>query len=318
MDANDLRLFEETLRKAAVGRSGAEFDTALDEVGWRDALTEAPTSAAVLFAIQGEHCATSSALDDVLAVALDLPPSATTAIVLPRLGTHVAPAMLTDDRVTVRGVGSRRVPEAKDIVITVGSADGRFAMTVATADLELRPVTGIDPAGGWVEILGELPAPNADGRTIAPWSAAVIAGQLALASELVANSRTMLSLARDHAVERVQFGVPIASFQAVRHRLAEALYAVESADAAVAASWEELNSYTAAMAKAIAGRSSKTVARHAQQVLAGMGFTSEHRFHHYLKRALVLDQLFGSSAALSEEIGVDVLRTGSLPPVRPL
>jgi alkylation response protein AidB-like acyl-CoA dehydrogenase len=128
----------------------------------------------------------------------------------------------------------------------------------------------------------------------------------------------MLGLARDHAVEREQFGVPIASFQAVRHRLADALYAVESADAAVAASWEAPDAYTAAIAKAIAGRSAKTVARHAQQVLAGMGFASEHRFHHYFKRSLMLDQLFGSSAALSEAIGADVLRIGLLPPVRPL
>jgi alkylation response protein AidB-like acyl-CoA dehydrogenase len=150
------------------------------------------------------------------------------------------------------------------------------------------------------------------------WEAAVVAGQLAVASELVAGSREMLRLARGHAVEREQFGVPIASFQAVRHRLAEALVAVEAAAGAVAASWEEPTPYTAAMAKSIAGRSARTVARHAQQVLAGMGFTSDHAFHRYFRRSLVLDHLFGSSASLSERIGAEVLRTGVLPPVRPL
>jgi alkylation response protein AidB-like acyl-CoA dehydrogenase len=72
------------------------------------------------------------------------------------------------------------------------------------------------------------------------------------------------------------------------------------------------------MAKAIAGRSARTVAKHAQQVLAGMGFTAEHPFHLYLKRTMVLDQLFGSSAAISEEVGAAVLRDRRLPAILPL
>ena len=52
---------------------------------------------------------------------------------------------------------------------------------------------------------------------------------------------------------------------------------------------------TAAMAKAIAGRSARTAARHCQQVLAGIGFTTEHALHRYVRRVLVLDELFGSA-----------------------
>ncbi len=52
---------------------------------------------------------------------------------------------------------------------------------------------------------------------------------------------------------------------------------------------------TAAMAKALAGRAARTAARHCQQVLAGIGFTTEHQFHRYVRRVLVLDQLFGSA-----------------------
>ena len=83
----------------------------------------------------------------------------------------------------------------------------------------------------------------------------------------------MLDLARAHALERVQFGRPIARFQAVRHRLADALVAVEALDAALGAAWDEPNPMTAALAKAIAGRTARTVATHCQQVLAG------HRLH---------------------------------------
>jgi alkylation response protein AidB-like acyl-CoA dehydrogenase len=143
-------------------------------------------------------------------------------------------------------------------------------------------------------------------------------GRLALAHELVGASRAMLDLARIHALERVQFGRPIAGFQAVRHRLAEALVAVEAADAAVAAGWDAATPPAAALAKAIAGRSARTVARHAQQVLAGIGFTTEHPLHTYVRRVLVLDRLLGDSRRLTQRLGEDVLRTRRLPPILPL
>ena len=47
------------------------------------------------------------------------------------------------------------------------------------------------------------------------------------------------------------------------------------------------------MAKAVAGRQARTTARHCQQVLAGIGFTTEHPLHHYVRRTLVLDALLG-------------------------
>jgi alkylation response protein AidB-like acyl-CoA dehydrogenase len=146
----------------------------------------------------------------------------------------------------------------------------------------------------------------------------VAVGRLALAHELVGASRAMLELARTHALERVQFGRPIAGFQAVRHRLAEALVAVEAADAAVAGGWDAGTAEAAATAKAVAGRSARTVARHAQQVLAGIGFTTEHPLHGYVRRALVLDRLLGDATRLTRRQGEDILRTRTLPPILPL
>ena len=113
----------------------------------------------------------------------------------------------------------------------------------------------------------------------------------------------MLDLARAHALDRVQFGRPIAQFQAVRHRLADALVALEALEAALTAAKEEGNSETAALAKAIAGRTAHTVARHCQQVLAGIGFTMEHPFHRFLKRALALEGLFGSADEIVLSVG---------------
>ena len=105
----------------------------------------------------------------------------------------------------------------------------------------------------------------------------------------------MLDLARTHALERVQFGRPIARFQAVRHRLADALVAVEALEATLAAARDEPNPQTAALAKAFAGRAARTVSAHCQQVLAGIGFTTEHPFHRFFKRTILLEGLFGSA-----------------------
>ena len=53
--------------------------------------------------------------------------------------------------------------------------------------------------------------------------------------------RAMLALARQHALDRVQFGRPVASFQAVRHRLAETLVAIEGAEATLSAATDNLD-----------------------------------------------------------------------------
>jgi hypothetical protein len=145
---------------------------------------------------------------------------------------------------------------------------------------------------------------------------ALAAGRLALAHELVGASRAMLELARAHAVERVQFDRPIAQFQAVRHKLAETLVAIEGANDACSAAWELGADPTAcAAAKACAGRAARLAAKHCQQVLAGIGFTLEHPFHRFLRRALVLDRLLGDSKTLTRELGEQLLRDRQVPPM---
>ncbi|MGH9274577.1 MAG: acyl-CoA dehydrogenase family protein, partial [Acidimicrobiales bacterium] len=128
----------------------------------------------------------------------------------------------------------------------------------------------------------------------------------------------MLELAREHALERIQFGQPISRFQAVRHRLADTLVAIETADAVLAAAWLDQSPQTAAMAKSLAGRGARTAAGHSQQVLAGIGFTTEHPLHRYIRRVLVLDELFGAARSLTKELGDDLLTSRQLPPLLPL
>jgi alkylation response protein AidB-like acyl-CoA dehydrogenase len=85
-----------------------------------------------------------------------------------------------------------------------------------------------------------------------------------------------------------------------------------------AAAWDDPSPLASSIAKAVAGASARTVARHAQQVLGGMGYTTDHPLHRYVRRTLVLDQLLGSGRALTREIGEQLLRERELPAMLPL
>jgi hypothetical protein len=135
-------------------------------------------------------------------------------------------------------------------------------------------------------------------------------GRRALAHWLVGSAEAMLALARTHVLDRVQFGQPLASFQAVRHRLAETLVAVEGAKATLAATDDE---FGCLLAKAAAGQAALTAARNCQQVLGGMGFTAEHAFHRHFRRALLLDGLLGSARELTREAGSVVRHNNPAP-----
>lgn len=141
----------------------------------------------------------------------------------------------------------------------------------------------------------------------------VAEARLAVGWWLVGSGRAMLRLARQHALDRVQFGKPIATFQAVRHRLAETLVAIEGAEATLSLPGADNPDLTAFLAKAAAGKAALTAARHCQQVLGGIGFTEEHDLHHHVKRALVLDGLLGSSRELTRRAGAGLRARGSAP-----
>jgi len=143
--------------------------------------------------------------------------------------------------------------------------------------------------------------------------AALAAGRRAVGHQTLGACRTMLDLARTHAQDRVQFGRPIARFQAVRHRLADALVAIETLDAVLGAAVDEPNDLTAALAKATAGRTARVVATNCQQVLAGIGFTTDHPFHRYLKRTMVLGGLFGTPEDIALDLGRHLISTRRVP-----
>lgn len=320
MDAEERELFAKSLQRVTAGNTGASLDAALDELGWREALAADPRAAvSLLFASQGAAGATSSALDVVVLAAIGLDIDTDVAVVLPRLGRTDPPGSVAAEGVAVGGLALAGLTNHDRAVVVAGVGEGCIAVAVDTADLELRTVNGLDPLLGLVEVTGaHVRATTRSDPPPVAWSTAMAAGQRALAHELVGASRAMLELARQHALERVQFGRPIASFQAVRHRLADSLVAIEAADGALSAAWDDGTPFTAALAKGVAGRSARTVSRHCQQVLAGIGFTTEHDLHVYARRVIVLDRLLGDSRSLTRRLGENLLASRSLPSILPL
>ncbi|GMU78100.1 MAG: hypothetical protein AMXMBFR46_08960 [Acidimicrobiia bacterium] len=301
-------------RARGIAAAGA-VDAALDDLGWREMLEAEPRDAVeIVFGALGAAGAAASVLDDVVVAALGMEPRPDLAVVLPEFGRWDPPASRAGDGVRATGIATARAASAAELVV-VGADDGaRFSAIVPRDEVVVVATGGVDPRGGWhrvgIDLHGGVGSDPLGG---ASWDAAVAAGRRAVGHQVAGTARVMLDLARTHALERVQFGRPIVRFQAVRHRLAETLVAIEALEATLAAAWDEGGSLTAALAKVTAGRSSRTVAAHCQQVLAGIGFTTDHPFHLSLKRNLVLDGLFGTADDVATAIGRDLIATRTAP-----
>ena len=126
--------------------------------------------------------------------------------------------------------------------------------------------------------------------------------QAALAAEQVGGAQTCLETATEFAKTRLQFGRPIGSYQAIKHKCADMLVEVEFAKSAAynacfaAAHHEDDFLECAALAKAYCSEAYFHAAGENLQIHGGMGFTWEHPAHLYFKRAKASDLLFGDAA----------------------
>jgi alkylation response protein AidB-like acyl-CoA dehydrogenase len=137
---------------------------------------------------------------------------------------------------------------------------------------------------------------------------------VALAAEQVGGAQSCLEMSVEYAKERVQFGRPIGSFQAVKHKCADMLVQVESArSAAYYAGWaasednDELP-IVAPLAKSYCSEAYFFAAAENIQIHGGIGFTWEHDAHLYFKRAKTSQLLFGTPtqhrALLADRLGL--------------
>jgi alkylation response protein AidB-like acyl-CoA dehydrogenase len=192
-----------------------------------------------------------------------------------------------------------------------GSAGGQGGVVWCLVELDapgtsIEPLSSFDPTRrvGAVHVAShsvvpERQLPGVDGATVLDLALVVAA------AECAGGARWCLEVGTEHARTRRQFGRPVGQFQAVKHKLADMLVAVEQItalawDAAAAVDAHDVSQrrLSAALAGAFALDAYVECAKSCIQVLGGMGFTWEHDAHMHLRRAITLRQLLGGSDAL--------------------
>jgi alkylation response protein AidB-like acyl-CoA dehydrogenase len=199
--------------------------------------------------------------------------------------------------VAARGAGGERDPAGVSLfLVPAGAAgleverlrrvDSRGAATVRLRAVEVGAEARVGSEGGGLEILED----------------AVDRATAALAAEMLGSASEAFARTLHYLKNRVQFGVPIGSFQALKHRAARIFVEIELCRSAVMAAARALDADAAdarglvSLAKARASDTARLVANEAVQMHGGIGMTDEHEIGFYLKRARVAEQTFGDAA----------------------
>jgi alkylation response protein AidB-like acyl-CoA dehydrogenase len=189
------------------------------------------------------------------------------------------------------------------LLVTAGSGNGprQFLLPAQTAGLSVRRLSGIDPSRSFCEVLLDAAVPDDALVGAADDASAAVERQLQIAcvltaAEMLGAMEQDFNLALQYAKDRIAFGRPIGSFQAVKHLLADTSLLLEASrvlcDAAVRADSPDL----ASAAKAYVGDSALELGQNCFQVFAGIGFTWEHDQHFYLRRLTMDAALYGDAA----------------------
>jgi alkylation response protein AidB-like acyl-CoA dehydrogenase len=192
------------------------------------------------------------------------------------------------------------------LIVAARTADGvsLFAVSAAADGLHRAELRTLDETRKQARVEFSSTPARLIGAIGAGWTtlASVLdLAAVALAAEQVGGAQRCLDMAVEYAKQRVQFGRPIGSFQAVKHKCADMMLEVETAkSAAYYAMWAAAGesddlSAVASLAKAHCSDAYFHVAAENIQVHGGIGFTWEHPAHLYFKRAKSSQLLFGDA-----------------------
>jgi alkylation response protein AidB-like acyl-CoA dehydrogenase len=308
----------------AVVDAGGGFDpklwAAMVEQGWLDlALPESLgglglgwVEIAVLLEQLGAHVAPAPFLQHVVALEV-LARAGSSRVDGLRSGDQIATVAFTPITAEETG-GQWRLSGTTEPVVYAPAADVVLARTddsVFAVDLRTVPVAA-EPAMdrtrelGWVRLDG-TPAERLGGAELI--DAYLDVGATAYAAELLGVASAALDLAVGYAKEREQFGRPIGSFQAVKHRCADMLVDVEGMrSVAYFAAWclsadDRDRSVAASTAKTWCSDAGRRVTASCLQVHGGIGFTWESDVHLFLKRAQLDEVSFGDAVFHRARLG---------------
>ncbi|MEV0588275.1 acyl-CoA dehydrogenase family protein [Nonomuraea sp. NPDC050310] len=185
--------------------------------------------------------------------------------------------------------GAARVADADlaDLLVLAGPAGS--AAVLSPQSVRLAPHPSADPG----RPLFEVEATGTGGVAVPDmWRALTVA----TAAQLLGLARHLLATSVEYARQRVQFGRPIGSFQAVKHRLADVALAVEFAAPLVWRAALSLGERDVSAAKAASGEAAELAAGSALQVHGAIGYTHELPLRHWLARVWALSAAHGSPA----------------------
>ncbi len=187
--------------------------------------------------------------------------------------------------------------------------DGVHAVVVPVADVHLRPVHALDGTSGvahvdldGVRVERDRVLGSGSSSSAPALRRAIEESTVATALEIVGIAQTMFDVTLDYAKQREQFGVPIGSFQAIKHKFADMIVLLERARAtgyfaALTIAEDDPRRTTAtSVAKVAAGDCQRLLGKEGIQIHGGIGYTWEHDMHLYVKRAKSREPLFGSSS----------------------
>ncbi len=188
--------------------------------------------------------------------------------------------------------------DVADVVVAVH--DGQLSRWTR---FDVQPVTTMDPTRRLARVQPE------DSVTLGPDPGLADIAAILLAAEQIGAAERCLELTVEYAKNRVQFGRPIGSFQALKHRMADLYVAIAAAKAVVTDACSDPTPTNAATARLAASEALCTVTSEGIQLHGGIAITWEHDMHFYFKRAHGSAQLLDSPREVLRQLESEVLKT---------
>jgi alkylation response protein AidB-like acyl-CoA dehydrogenase len=303
------------LRDAAAGLLASEVPPAVVRAGWPGGdlgaimaawrkLASVGAAATLVPEVRGglglDETSLVPLLEEVGYSGLPVPAAETIAVAAPLLAGGLLADVLAGEAVVAAQLGGGDLVPFAQHATAIMLREGDALRLYQRDALDLRPCATVDGARGAARLASR---PSGGGAVLTDDPAAVETawqrGVLSTAALLTGLARRMLDLTVGYVKQREQYGVPIGSFQAIKHALASALVAVEFARPMVlAAGWAhaaraaDAGAQTSA-AKVLASDAARLVARTAIQCHGAIGYTTEYDLHLYAKRAWALAPSWG-------------------------
>ena len=250
------------------------------------------------------------------------------ATVLQELGRGLVPSPLLGTTLAELALLAAPEPDAETLeALAAGSSIGALVLdadyvvngdiadvVVAAADGELsrwtrfsaQPVTPMDPTRRLARV---QPEDTSEITALGPDPGLADTAAILLAAEQIGAAERCLELTVEYTKSRVQFGRPIGSFQALKHRMADLYVAVAAAKAVVTDACNDPTPTNAATARLAASEALCTVTSEGIQLHGGIAITWEHDMHLYFKRAHGSAQLLTSPREVLRQLESEVLET---------